>query len=176
MPLGIVVADGATDFEAVAQGDPGAPLGRELQIAELLRHIKHQRITGTLWLTADVHYTAANHYAPERAAFTDFAPFWEFVSGPIGAGGFPAGRLDATFGPETAYVRSAPFANMSPSENPRTTARWRSTGTAASSPSVCGSRAAAYSSRAPCGPGGWASSARYLKSAGKQGEIGQMDP
>ncbi|WP_405495343.1 alkaline phosphatase D family protein [Streptomyces sp. NBC_00096] len=118
MPLGIVVADGATDFEAVAQGDPGAPLGRELQIAELLRHIKHQRITGTLWLTADVHYTAANHYAPERAAFTDFAPFWEFVSGPIGAGGFPAGRLDATFGPETAYVRSAPFANMSPSENP----------------------------------------------------------
>lgn len=65
-----------------------------------------------------MHYTAANHYAPERAAFTDFAPFWEFVSGPIGAGGFPAGRLDATFGPETAYVQSAPFANMSPSENP----------------------------------------------------------
>ncbi|MFD3678380.1 alkaline phosphatase D family protein [Streptomyces sp. NPDC058613] len=118
MPLGIVVPDGATDFEAVAQGDPGAPLGRELQIAELLRHIKHQRITGTVWLTADVHYTAANHYAPERAAFGDFAPFWEFVSGPIGAGGFPAGRLDATFGPRTAYVQSAPVANMSPSENP----------------------------------------------------------
>ncbi|MET3985572.1 alkaline phosphatase D family protein [Streptomyces sp. PvR034] len=118
MPLGIVVADGATDFEAVAQGDPGTPLGRELQIAELLRHIKHQRITGTLWLTADVHYTAANHYAPERAAFHDFAPFWEFVSGPVGAGGFPHGRLDATFGPETAFVQSAPVANMSPAENP----------------------------------------------------------
>lgn len=118
MPLGIVVADGAANFEAVAQGDPGAPLGRELQIAELLRHIKHQRITGTLWLTADVHYTAANHYAPERAAFGDFAPFWEFVSGPVGAGGFPAGKLDATFGPETAYVQSAPLANMSPSESP----------------------------------------------------------
>ncbi|MCY0917099.1 alkaline phosphatase D family protein [Streptomyces sp. H27-G5] len=118
MPLGIVVADGATDFEAVAQGDPGAPLGRELQIAELLRHIKHQRITGTVWLTADVHYTAANHYAPERAAFTDFAPFWEFVSGPIGAGAFPAGRLDATFGARTAYVQSASVANMSPAENP----------------------------------------------------------
>ncbi|MDJ0383588.1 alkaline phosphatase D family protein [Streptomyces sp. G-G2] len=118
MPLGIVVPDGAADFEAVAQGDPGTPLGRELQIAELLRHIKHQRVTGTVWLTADVHYTAANHYAPERAAFTDFAPFWEFVSGPIGAGGFPHGRLDATFGPETAYVRSAPVANMSPAEDP----------------------------------------------------------
>ncbi|MFF4582312.1 alkaline phosphatase D family protein [Streptomyces sp. NPDC001389] len=118
MPLGIVVPDGAVDFEAVAQGDPGAPLGRELQIADLLRHIKHQHITGTLWLTADVHYTAANHYAPERAAFSDFAPFWEFVSGPVGAGGFPAGRLDATFGPRTAYVQSAPVANMSPAENP----------------------------------------------------------
>nr|WSX53012.1 alkaline phosphatase D family protein [Streptomyces sp. NBC_00974] len=118
MPLGIVVADGAANFEAVAQGDPGAPLGRELQIAELLRHIKHQRITGTLWLTADVHYTAANHYAPERAAFADFEPFWEFVSGPIGAGGFPAGPLDATFGPRTEYVQSAPLANMSPAENP----------------------------------------------------------
>ncbi|KIF06463.1 alkaline phosphatase [Streptomyces sp. RSD-27] len=118
MPLGIVVPDGAVDFEAVAQGDPGAPLGRELQIADLLRHIKHQHITGTLWLTADVHYTAAHHYAPERAAFSDFAPFWEFVSGPVGAGGFPAGRLDATFGPRTAYVQSAPVANMSPAENP----------------------------------------------------------
>ncbi|GAA3075134.1 hypothetical protein GCM10020254_18830 [Streptomyces goshikiensis] len=166
MPLGIVVPDGAANFEAVAQGDPGAPLGRELQIAELLRHIKHQRITGTLWLTADVHYTAANHYAPERAAFTDFAPFWEFVSGPIGAGGFPAGRLDATFGPETAYVQSAPVANMSPAENPRTTARWRSTRPAGTSPYGCAVRAAACSSPRPCGPGGWAS---RPKSAGRPG-------
>ncbi|MFJ3835998.1 alkaline phosphatase D family protein [Streptomyces sp. NPDC090054] len=118
MPLGIVVPDGTTNFEAVAQGDPGAPLGRELQIADLLRYVKHRHITGTVWLTADVHYTAANHYAPERAAFGDFEPFWEFVSGPVGAGGFPAGRLDATFGPRTEYVRSAPVANMSPAENP----------------------------------------------------------
>ncbi|MEV7414084.1 alkaline phosphatase D family protein [Streptomyces sp. NPDC089919] len=118
MPLGILVPDGATDFEAVAQGDPGAPLGRELQIAELLRHIKHERITGTVWLTADVHYTSAQHYLPERAAFSDFAPFWEFVSGPIGAGGFPAGRLDQTFGPEFAYVKSPEFANASPAEAP----------------------------------------------------------
>ncbi|MGG8405721.1 alkaline phosphatase D family protein [Streptomyces sp. 12297] len=118
MPLGIVVADGATNFEAVAQGDPGAPLGRELQIADLLRFVKHRRITGTVWLTADVHYTSAQHYAPERAAFSDFAPFWEFVSGPIGAGGFPSGRLDATFGPEMVFVQSAPLANMSPAEHP----------------------------------------------------------
>ncbi|MDN3292974.1 alkaline phosphatase D family protein [Streptomyces ficellus] len=119
MPLGLVVPDGATNFEAVAQGDPGAPLGRELQIAELLRFIKHRRITGTLWLTADVHYTSAQHYAPERAAFKDFAPFWEFVSGPLAAGGFPANALDATFGPRRVFVRAPERGNVSPMEWPQ---------------------------------------------------------
>ncbi|MET9922108.1 alkaline phosphatase D family protein [Streptomyces sp. NPDC059605] len=119
MPLGLVVTDGATDFEAVAQGDPGAPLGRELQIAELLRFIKHRRITGTVWLTADVHYTSAQHYAPERAAFKDFAPFWEFVSGPLAAGQFPANALDATFGPDRVFVQAPDRANVSPMESPQ---------------------------------------------------------
>ena len=119
MPLGLIVPDGATNFEAVAQGDPGAPLGRELQLAELLRHIKRQRITGTVWLTADVHYTSAQHYSPERAAFKDFAPFWEFVSGPLAAGGFPANKLDATFGPDQVFVRAPERANVSPMESPQ---------------------------------------------------------
>ncbi|MEU7073301.1 alkaline phosphatase D family protein [Streptomyces narbonensis] len=119
MPLGLVVPDGSANFEAVAQGDPGAPLGRELQIAELLRFVKHRRITGTVWLTADVHYTSAQHYAPERAAFQDFAPFWEFVSGPLAAGGFPANALDATFGPERVFVRAPERANVSPMESPQ---------------------------------------------------------
>ncbi|MET9483916.1 alkaline phosphatase D family protein [Streptomyces sp. NPDC006638] len=119
MPLGLVVPDGAANFEAVAQGDPGAPLGRELQIAELLRYIKHRRITGTLWLTADVHYTSAQHYAPERAAFKDFAPFWEFVSGPLAAGGFQANALDGTFGPDRVFVRAPDRANVSPMESPQ---------------------------------------------------------
>lgn len=119
MPLGLIVPDGATNFEAVAQGDPGAPLGRELQLADLLRHIKRQRITGTVWLTADVHYTSAQHYSPERAAFKDFAPFWEFVSGPLAAGGFPANKLDATFGPDQVFVRAPERANVSPMESPQ---------------------------------------------------------
>ncbi|MGY0022366.1 alkaline phosphatase D family protein [Streptomyces sp. YJ-C3] len=118
MPLGLVVADGAVNFEAVAQGDPGAPLGRELQIAELLRHIKHRRITGTLWLTADVHYTSAQHYEPSGAAFQDFEPFWEFVSGPLAAGGFPAVKLDGTFGPRQVFVKAPTRANTSPAETP----------------------------------------------------------
>ncbi|MEV5610055.1 alkaline phosphatase D family protein [Streptomyces sp. NPDC052225] len=118
MPLGLVVTDGATNFEAVAQNDPGAPLGRELQIAELLRHIKHERITGTLWLTADVHYTSAQHYEPSKAAFQDFEPFWEFVSGPLAAGGFPAAKLDGTFGPQQVFLKAPPRANTSPAETP----------------------------------------------------------
>lgn len=116
MPLGLVVRDGETDFEAVANGDPGRPLGRELQIAELLRFVKHRGVTGTVWLTADVHYTAAHHYRPERAAFGDFAPFWEFVSGPLNAGAFPAVELDDTFGPERVFVRAPDRANVSPAE------------------------------------------------------------
>ncbi|MFF3291364.1 alkaline phosphatase D family protein [Streptomyces sp. NPDC003023] len=117
MPIGLVVPDGSANFEAVAQGDPGAPLGRELQIADLLRHIKHRGITGTVWLTADVHYTSAQHYAPERAAFKDFAPFWEFVSGPLAAGGFPANALDGTFGPDRVFVKAPQRANVSPMES-----------------------------------------------------------
>jgi alkaline phosphatase D len=117
MPLGLVVSDtteGKQNIEAVAQGDPGAPLGRELQIAELLRFVKHRRITGTVWLTADVHHTSAQHYQPSRAAFTDFEPFWEFVSGPLNAGAFPASALDNTFGPERVFVKAPTAANVSP--------------------------------------------------------------
>ncbi|MFJ9740766.1 alkaline phosphatase D family protein [Streptomyces sp. NPDC101166] len=119
MPLGLVVpdaTDGEPNFEAVAQGDPGAPLGRELQIAELLRFVKHRRITGTVWLTADVHHTSAQHYDPSRAAFKDFAPFWEFVSGPLNAGAFPASALDGTFGPDRVFVKAPATANVSPAD------------------------------------------------------------
>ncbi|MFI5569514.1 alkaline phosphatase D family protein [Streptomyces sp. NPDC051740] len=117
MPIGLVVPDtteGSRHVEAVAQGDPGAPLGRELQIAELLRFVKHRRITGTVWLTADVHHTSAQHYQPSRAAFDDFEPFWEFVSGPLNAGAFPASALDGTFGPERVWVKAPSASNVSP--------------------------------------------------------------
>lgn len=116
MPIGLVVVDGETDIEAVAQGDPGAPLGRELQFAEVLRHIKRRRITGTVWLTADVHYTSAQHYDPAHATFDDFEPFWEFVTGPLHAGGFPALELDGTFGPSQPFVKAPTEANVPPSQ------------------------------------------------------------
>ena len=37
-------------------------MGRELEIAELLYHVKRHRVTGMVWVTGDVHYTAAHHY------------------------------------------------------------------------------------------------------------------
>lgn len=64
-----------------------------------------------VWLTADVHYCAAHHYSPERAAFTDFDPFWEFVAGPINAGSFGPNALDGTFGPEVAFFKAGAYAN-----------------------------------------------------------------
>src|SRR5262245_6581578 len=74
MPLGLIVvydSDRKWGVEAVAQGD-GPPLGRELEIADLLSFIKHAGIRNTVWLTADVHYTAAHYYDPNRAVFQDF--------------------------------------------------------------------------------------------------------
>lgn len=107
MPLSIIVFDDAAmkrGSEAIAQGD-GPALGRELEFAELLAFIKRARIRNTVWLTADVHYTAAHRYDPSKAVFQDFDPFWEFVSGPVHAGSFGPGTLDNTFGPQLRYYK-----------------------------------------------------------------------
>jgi alkaline phosphatase D len=104
MPVGLVVGDGEGRYEAIANGDPGGPLGRELEVAELLRFIRDRRIRNVVWITGDVHYCAAHHYDPGRARFTGFDPFWEFVAGPLNAGTFGPGTLDPTFGPEAKFI------------------------------------------------------------------------
>ncbi|MBD8891583.1 alkaline phosphatase D family protein [Roseibium litorale] len=121
MPIGLCVWDtvnGEKRTEAVSNGDNGAPKGRELEFADLLRFIKSADIDNIVWLTADVHYTAAHYYNPDKAQFQDFKPFWEFVSGPIHAGTFGPNDLDMTFGPEVKFVK-APTAeqgvNLAPS-------------------------------------------------------------
>lgn len=101
MPIGLIVGDGK-NFEASSNGD-GPVLGREHEIADLLRFIKQQDVKNIVFITADVHYAASHHYAPDRAQFTDFNPFWEFVSGPLHAGTFGPGKLDDTFGPEVRF-------------------------------------------------------------------------
>ena len=111
LPLGIIVPDGQAQ-ESLANAEDGAPLGRELELAWLLREIKD--VPGVVWITADVHYCAAHHYSPERAAFTDFSPFWEFVAGPINAGTFGPNEMDGTFGPRVDFVKAADYPNQSP--------------------------------------------------------------
>ena len=108
MPISIIVEDDAVNHkgsEAIAQGD-GPALGRELEIADLLRFIKAANVRNTVWVTADVHYAAAHYYDPGKAQFQDFEPFWEFVSGPLHAGTFGPGKLDNTFGPELKFVKA----------------------------------------------------------------------
>ncbi|MGY4647552.1 alkaline phosphatase D family protein [Mycobacterium sp. URHB0021] len=121
LPLGIVVPDAMTDppvgpksMEAVSQGDPGAPLGRELEFARILSAAKDVR--NMVFLTADVHYTAAISYQPDRAAYQDFSPFWEFVSGPLNAGAFPQSPVDPTFGARYEFVHAPAQPNVSPAE------------------------------------------------------------
>jgi alkaline phosphatase D len=113
LPIGLVVPDGAA-FEGVAQGDPGAPQGREHEIADVLRFAKRRGVTGMVFVTADVHYTAAHRYDPARAAFQEFDPFWEFVAGPLNAGAFGPNPLDGTFGPEVVFQSVTPAPNTSP--------------------------------------------------------------
>jgi alkaline phosphatase D len=109
-PLGVIIYE---DFmqkigaEGIGLVD-GPPLGRELELADLLAFIKRAGVRNTVWVTADVHYTAAHYYDSNKAVFQDFEPFWEFVSGPIHAGCFGPGGLDNTFGPQLMYVKAPP--------------------------------------------------------------------
>jgi alkaline phosphatase D len=96
LPIGLVSLD------AVALGD-GPPDRREHEIADLLASIKRAGVRNIVWLTADMHYTAAHYYDPNKAQFSDFEPFWEFVSGPLHAGSWSPGELDDTFGPVAMY-------------------------------------------------------------------------
>ncbi|PNB75604.1 alkaline phosphatase [Pseudomonas sp. GW456-E7] len=108
------VSPGVTRWEAVANGDPGPAQGRELEIAELLGFLRARQVRNFLFLTADVHYCAAHHYHPDRAAFQDFEPFWEFVAGPLNAGSFGPDSLDKTFGPEVVFEKASPVHDASP--------------------------------------------------------------
>jgi alkaline phosphatase D len=118
MPIGLIVYDdykNKSTFENGANGN-GPALGRELETADLLRFIHHNDIRNVVWLTADVHYTAAHYYDPAKAQFTDFRPFYEFVSGPLHSGTFGPNDLDNTFGPQVLYQKAPPAgqANLSP--------------------------------------------------------------
>ena len=120
MPIGLQVpdgktADGSDQWEAIANGDNNEAKGREIEFARLLREIKKANIHNIVWLTADVHYTAAHFYDPNKAKFNDFNPFWEFVSGPLNAGAFGPNLPDNTFGLQVAYQKAPQEQNAAPS-------------------------------------------------------------
>lgn len=120
MPISLWVDDGKdgqgrNKWEAVANGNDGEPLGREIEMARLLSSIKREGIQNVVWLTADVHYTAAHYFDPNKAKFSDFSPFWEFVSGPLNAGGFGPNKVDATFGSQVMYQKAPDAPNSPPS-------------------------------------------------------------
>ena len=103
-PLSIVTG-GVDDRDSWGQDD-AAVLGREVQLAKILKFIKDNEIKNVVFLTADVHFSAAISYDPALATFKDFDPFWEFVIGPIHAGAFGPGNLDESFGPQYEYLRA----------------------------------------------------------------------
>ena len=104
----VIAADSPIGYVVDAGGNEAAddPRGRGLEIADLLGFIKHAGIRNTVWITADLHYTAAHYYDPNRAAFQDFEPFWEFVSGPLHAGTWTPVKLDRTFGPQVVFHKA----------------------------------------------------------------------
>jgi alkaline phosphatase D len=94
--------------EGLAQGNDGPPRGREHELADILSFIKHESIRNTVWIAADVHYAAAHYFDPNKAAFQDFEPFWEFIAGPLNAGtGRPPLKLDGTFGAQVVFAKGA---------------------------------------------------------------------
>ena len=94
--------------ENITIAEPYEARGRELEIAALFRTLQERRVRNVVWITADVHYCAAHHFDPERAATKDFDPFWEFIAGPAHAGTFAPGPLDMTFGPEAIFNGTPP--------------------------------------------------------------------
>ncbi|WP_285665249.1 alkaline phosphatase D family protein [Actinorhabdospora filicis] len=114
MPIGGIVSDGKPNQDGVPQGDPGQPLGRELEVAELLTHVHRAGIQNLVVATADVHYTSAQHYDPSRAAYQEFTPFWEFIAGPMNAGSYGPVKFDPTFGPEVRFHKPPKTAGTGP--------------------------------------------------------------
>lgn len=103
-------------YDKFANSDDGPPLGREHEIAEILYHIKQHAITNAVWMSADVHYSAAHHFHPDRAAFREFEPFWEFISGPFHTRPGRIIHYDKTFGAQRHYrTPRAPKGNNPPS-------------------------------------------------------------
>lgn len=109
-PISLVIWDdwrARTGHDGVANA-PGLPSGRELEIEDLFRFLHQEEIKNVVFLSADVHFSAAIELHPDRASFHRFFPMLELVTGPLHAGTFGPGELDPTFGPELRFTKHAP--------------------------------------------------------------------
>ena len=118
MPIGVVIAEwGKEIYEAYAKDDDGPSAGREFEFARLVQYVARENTENVHFITSVVHYYASHCYDPSKAAFKDFQPFWEFVSGPLHSGTFGPNQLDGTFGPQLVFKgipdRMAPFKSPS---------------------------------------------------------------
>jgi alkaline phosphatase D len=103
-PIALIIPDDPGAQEGFANGDAGSPSGRELELSSLISALRQRAIKNVVFVTADVHYAAAHRFAN----LDGVAPFWEFVAGPIHAGGFGPNELDPTFRPELVWSLVVP--------------------------------------------------------------------
>src|SRR5262249_19693029 len=68
----IIASDTPLGPIACPAPDIRPPLGRGIEIADLLSFMNHAAIRNTIWITADLHYTAAHYFDPNRAVFQEF--------------------------------------------------------------------------------------------------------
>jgi alkaline phosphatase D len=105
-PIGLFITDGPNNdrIEGFANGT-AALVGRERELAFILPSAPKN----TIWVTTDVHHAQATRYSGNT-----YAPFWEFIAGPIHAGSFQPPVLDPTFGPEVKFQWGPEHQNMAP--------------------------------------------------------------
>lgn len=116
-PLAHVTKQPKPRYDQWANGDHRGPLGREREAADILSFIKRENIRNTVWLAADVHYSAAYRFDPNQAAVQDFNPFWEFISGPFHTRPGRVKYFDRTFGADQQFrTPVAPIINPPPSD------------------------------------------------------------
>ena len=101
-PLAVMIGSRGDRLEGWADGF-AQPQGRERELVRVLKALHERRRNNVVWVSADVHYAAAYHFHPDRAAFGPFNPFWEFTAGPLNAATLPARRLDRSFGPREIF-------------------------------------------------------------------------
>ena len=117
MPIGLVVPDGPDDFEAVANRDDGAPLGRELEIAQIAHASSATARSATSCGSRRTCTTARRTTTARRARASPSS----IRSGSSSPGRCTPARSDrtswiATFGPEVKFIGIPP--GMKPNRPP----------------------------------------------------------